>query len=117
MFWKFVISYGRYRFTPTYTFGGGLLRHCTHGALNNLGLALDKSGTLECDAPSPKQLRNWRVSMSKELTLTYVTGQQENWWRGTCQCGKTWNLPSVEAIKFQHGHHAGVWDEEVTLLW
>jgi hypothetical protein len=55
--------------------------------------------------------------MGKELTLTYVTGQQENWWRGTCQCGKTWNLPSVEAIKFQHGHHAGVWDEEVMLLW
>ena len=97
MFWKFVISYGRYRVTPTYTFGGGLLRHCTHGALNNYE-------TME-------------VSMEHALKTRLIQGQESQYYGGKCECGKTWYLPSVEAIKFQHGHHAGVWDEEVMLLW
>jgi hypothetical protein len=55
--------------------------------------------------------------MEHALKTRLIQGQESQYYNGKCECGHTWNLPSVEAIKFQHGHHAGMWDEEVTLLW
>ena len=55
--------------------------------------------------------------MEHALKTRLIQGQESQYYGGKCTCGHTWNLPSVEAIKFQHGHHAGMWDEEVTLLW
>jgi len=55
--------------------------------------------------------------MNKELTLTPIKGQQENYYKGECQCANfTCYLPSVEAVERMHLDHLFLWHAEYTEL-
>ena len=44
--------------------------------------------------------------MQKELTITPIKGQQENYYKGECQCSYfNVYLPSVEAVERMHLDH------------
>jgi hypothetical protein len=56
--------------------------------------------------------------MNKELTMTYIQGQESNWYKGECQCGMfNVHLPSQDMIIKYHTDHLYLVHAEYVELW